>query len=172
MTPEDFREAHYEERLECLAQRIPDFHPEVPRALLALAQSYDRLDRSLNCALGAVDLSLAGFNVLTILDHRRAVPLKELSTLLLRSPANITGLVDSLVRRGLVKRSPHPEDRRVKLAVLLPAGKALLDDLFPRYHCMTRRLVADLSQAELRQLTELLGKLRRSIREHCKEVPL
>ena len=40
----------------------------------------------------------------------------------------ITLIVDQLEKRGLARRRPHPTDRRINLAVLTPAGRALTRD--------------------------------------------
>jgi DNA-binding MarR family transcriptional regulator len=40
----------------------------------------------------------------------------------------ITLIVDQLEKRGLARRQPHPTDRRINLAVLTPAGRALTRD--------------------------------------------
>src|SRR4051812_5378358 len=40
----------------------------------------------------------------------------------------ITLIVDQLEKRGLARRQPHPTDRRVSLAALTPAGRALTRD--------------------------------------------
>ncbi len=39
--------------------------------------------------------------------------------------SNVTGIVDRLEKRGLVERRVDPYDRRVKLLVVTPAGRAL-----------------------------------------------
>ena len=39
--------------------------------------------------------------------------------------SNVTGLVDRLESRGLVRRQPSAEDRRVKVLQLTPAGSRL-----------------------------------------------
>ena len=45
--------------------------------------------------------------------------------------ANVTGLVDVLVKRGLVLRIPSRMDRRVIYLALSPVGVALAKTLFP-----------------------------------------
>ena len=42
-------------------------------------------------------------------------------------PTTVTLALDQLEKRNLVKRNPHPTDRRTILAVLTPAGRELLD---------------------------------------------
>lgn len=75
------------------------------------------------------------------------------------SARNMTSLVDSLERDGLVTRSPHPSDRRALLLGLTPKGREAAD------HCFEARLGAigaafdGLSAAEQRRLAELLAKV-------------
>jgi DNA-binding MarR family transcriptional regulator len=38
-------------------------------------------------------------------------------------PPYVTLMVDDLEKRGLVRRRPHPDDRRAKLVSLTPAGR-------------------------------------------------
>lgn len=53
----------------------------------------------------------------------------ELQRRMLLAPATITGLVDALVKRGLVSRRRDEEDRRLVLLQLTPAGKELVDEV-------------------------------------------
>ena len=39
-------------------------------------------------------------------------------------PPYVTLMVDDLQKRGLVRRKPHPTDRRAKLVELTPSGRA------------------------------------------------
>jgi Transcriptional regulators len=53
----------------------------------------------------------------------------ELQRRMMLAPATITGLVDGLVKSGLVSRLKNEEDRRWVLLQLTPAGKELVDDI-------------------------------------------
>jgi len=55
----------------------------------------------------------------------RPMPMRELAALLIMDPPNLTTLIDDLERSGLVKRQPHPTDRRVKIVVATAEGAAL-----------------------------------------------
>ena len=48
--------------------------------------------------------------------------MRELATRLATDPPYVSVVVDDLARRGLVERSTHAEDRRVKVVSLTPAG--------------------------------------------------
>ena len=60
---------------------------------------------------------------------RRGLPQVEVARLLAMSPSSATRLIDSLEAHGVVRRDPHPNDRRVNQIVLTPAGRCLVDDL-------------------------------------------
>ncbi len=82
----------------------------------------------------------------------------ELATLLVMDPPNVTTLVDDLQEAGLVRRQPHPSDRRVMLVVATPSGRRLAqlaDDILERPPAGLVRLpVADLE--ELRRILTLV----------------
>ena len=48
--------------------------------------------------------------------------MRELATRLATDPPYVSVVVDDLARRGLVERSTHTDDRRVKVVSLTPAG--------------------------------------------------
>ncbi len=49
--------------------------------------------------------------------------LRALAGLLAADPPYVTLMVDDLEQRGLVQRTPHPDDRRAKLVQLTEAGR-------------------------------------------------
>lgn len=56
---------------------------------------------------------------------RRPMSMGELATALAIDPPNATVIVDELQSLGLVKRRPHPDDRRAKLVEATPKGREL-----------------------------------------------
>jgi DNA-binding MarR family transcriptional regulator len=73
-------------------------------------------------------------------------------------PSYITALVDDLDERGLARREPSPDDRRVKIIVLTDAGRALAAEIEATLSVPPAAFSA-LSQVELRQLRDLLDKV-------------
>src|SRR5580700_11325227 len=73
-------------------------------------------------------------------------------------PSYITALVDDLDERGLATREPAPYDRRVKIIVLTDEGRALATEI-DSILSVPPAAFAALSQAELRQLRDLLEKV-------------
>ena len=72
--------------------------------------------------------------------------------------SNVTGLVDRLESRGLVRRRPSVEDRRVKVLALTPAGSRLRALMLER---MTTPpdTIGRLSPREQRALVRILTRL-------------
>lgn len=67
------------------------------------------------------------FGRLRVLRHvvARSMPIGELATLVGVDAPNMTAVVDDLESQGLVRRQPHPTDRRAKLVVATPRGQEL-----------------------------------------------
>ena len=73
-------------------------------------------------------------------------------------PSYITALVDDLDARGLARREPAPDDRRVKIIVLTDEGRVLAQEI-DAILSVPPASFATLSEAELRQLRDLLDKV-------------
>src|SRR5919199_6908275 len=119
----DKREDHYLGRMRQHGARYREFHRPSVEVLFNLAYAYEVVHTHLARKIEAHGLSLGAFNVLLILSRCEAgCPMHELGELLLVSRANVTGLVDCLARRGLVRRTPDERDRRVRLVRATKAG--------------------------------------------------
>ncbi len=76
------------------------------------------------------------------------------------SSGAMTNRIDQLEAEGLVERRPDPNDRRGKLVVLTPKGRALIDETITAHvENEVRLLGAALSAKEQKTLTALLAKL-------------
>src|SRR6266571_3455878 len=71
------------------------------------------------------DLSPIQCHVLHLIEPGRPLPMSRLADTLSCDASNVTGLVDRLESRGLVRRRPSPRDRRVKVLHLTPTGARL-----------------------------------------------
>ena len=87
---------------------------------LLLAAAHDALD--------PFDLTFSRYEVLRLLAFTRhgALPLGKIGTRLQVHAASVTNAVDRLETDGLVRRLPHPTDRRAVLATITPPGTRLV----------------------------------------------
>src|SRR2546422_9146490 len=68
------------------------------------------------------ELSPAQCHLLHLIDPEQPTSMGRLAETLACDASNMTGLVDRLGSRGLVRRCPSSEDRRVKVLEVPPAG--------------------------------------------------
>ncbi len=80
---------------------------------------------------------------------------------------NITALVDALEEEGLVRRRPHPTDRRATVIELTGEGARKMDTLYDEHRRSVAELFAELSDEDRRELVRLLGLLRGRLPGGC-----
>ena len=114
------------------------------------------LDRLFRCH----GLSGPGFNVLMIIEGAgRPLSPYEIGDRRLVTRGTVTGLLDTLEKQGLVRRTPHPDDRRMLLIELSDPGRALLAEVCSELFPVQEELISALSEGEKATLIRLLGKL-------------
>lgn len=104
-------------------------------------------------------LSPAQCHVLHLIEPERPLPMGQLAETLACDASNVTGLVDRLERRGLVRRRSSAGDRRVRVLVLTPAGarlRALLLDRMMAPPAALERLPLPEQRALVRILRRVL----------------
>ena len=105
-----------------------------------------------------LELSPAQCHVLHLIEPDRPLPMGQLAETLACDASNVTGLVDRLESRGLVRRRPSAGDRRVKVLVLTRTGSRLRAVLLERM-TSTPAALERLSLREQRALVRILSRL-------------
>src|SRR6202795_2578407 len=106
-----------------------------------------------------LELSPAQCHVLHLIAPGQPIPMGQLAETLACDASNVTGLVDRLESRGLVRRRPSAADRRVKVLELTPTGSQLRTLLLDRMTTPPATL-RRLSVREQRTLVRILTRLR------------
>lgn len=132
--------------------------------LLAIYRAFAVLDRDQADELGVIGLSPLQFNILTIL-HRADQPttMGALASMLVVKPNNLSGNINTLVERGLVRRELNVSDQRSLLAVLTPEGEAFLGEHLTDHWRHLERLMGGLSREQRLQLVALLKQMAMSV---------
>ncbi|XVQ13142.1 MarR family winged helix-turn-helix transcriptional regulator [Spirillospora sp. CA-255316] len=89
----------------------------------------------------------------------------ELAESSLLSSGAMTGRLDSLEKAGLIRRSPHPGDRRVMFTELTPAGIELIDEVFALHLANEETLLEGLGRAARDEIAGALALLERTIQD-------
>ncbi|WP_421726103.1 MarR family winged helix-turn-helix transcriptional regulator [Bauldia sp.] len=130
-----------------------------------IGQLVDRFMRRIHCDLGRRAPSFdpervgpAGGLVLMTLADLEPVPMHELVRSIARDKAQITRLLQSLGKKGLVERSPSPVDGRVCVIQLSQKGHETVARLRQALAETIDGLLAPLSAQERQTLKSLLKK--------------
>ena len=129
--------------------------PEALRLIGAIEKKLGRMQRRMMQVAGLTPPQYVALSMLWEEDQR---PLKELADGCHCTRATVTGIVDTLEKKGLVTRQPNPGDRRSILAKLTEKGRALQESA-PSPEQMFGDCCNCLEPEETRQLIELLNKL-------------
>ena len=122
-------------------------------ALIGLLRTAETLWNASRAFFARWDLSPSQFNILNLLDGQpEGFSQISLSRQLIMHRSNITGLVDRLEARGLVRRAENPADRRAFNVVLTSAGKKLIRSIQPHYYRAAEIVWSGVSIGRARQI--------------------
>lgn len=131
---------------------------------LQLARTSKVVSRAFNDALGAAGGSLPVWLILSALRGGPPASQQRLASVVGIEGPTLTRHLDQLEAAGLVRRTPHPEDRRAVQVEPTPAGLELHGTLLDVVIAFNRRLTAGLTQTDLDAVRSGLAALEANVR--------
>ena len=130
-------------------------------AITSIMRAQQILIAKVDDALKPFDLTFARYEALVLLYFSRhgELPMGKMGDRLMLHPTSVTNIIDRLEQQDLVRRIPHPTDRRTVLAQITEDGRQVVEKATEAVSSI-RFGVDGLTVAELDQLTALLRKLR------------
>jgi len=152
----------FERRMQAfLAQRGTDIDSHA--AVFNLDHGWTEVEATLEgLALRPLDLTHAGFVLLMTLWITGPRETRELAAVLRVTRGAIVGAVNTLERRGLVRRQRSLIDRRLVTVELTNEGGELVVSAQKTWHALEREVTGDLSDDEKRTLAALCRKMAQS----------
>lgn len=131
-------------------------------AVTSIMRAHQLLLARLNRALDPHGLTFPRYEALMLLFYSRtgSLPLGKMGIRLQVHQTSVTPLIDALEEAGLVRRLPHPADRRTTLAQITESGRAIATAATDELNRM-RFGTKPLRRAELDTLTSILERFRR-----------
>jgi DNA-binding MarR family transcriptional regulator len=129
----------------------------VPGAAYLLSQVGAHSSRRWHDRLAPIGLDPRSVLVLRHVGAEEGRTQASLSASLAVPPSRIVAIVDELERRGLVERRANPSDRRAHALWLTSRGRTALDEVMAVSRAHELEICAGLSEADRRQLIELLS---------------
>lgn len=133
--------------------------PTRPPVGLHLAQVAKIVSRTFDDALAEAGGSLPVWLILITLKSRQLANQRQLAAAVGIQGATLTHHLNAMEAAGVLTRRRDPDNRRVHLVELTPAGDALFMRLRQTAVTFDEQLRAGMSEREVTQLHRLLGKL-------------
>jgi MarR family transcriptional regulator for hemolysin len=125
-----------------------------------LAQVAKVVSRTFDDALSEAGGSLPIWLILITLKSRRLANQRQLAAAVGIQGATLTHHLNAMEAAGVLIRRRDPDNRRVHLVELTPAGDALFRRLRQTAAAFDERLRAGMSERDVARLNTLLGRLR------------
>ena len=133
----------------------PAFLPAI-RELVRCYQSFESYSSRHVRSMG---LTTPQFDIIATLGNTPGMTFKELGDKTLITKGTLTGVVDRLEAKNLVRRVALPADGRCQVVQLTPKGEAVFAEVFPAHLAYVGKVFAGLVPAELQQAQDTLKRL-------------
>jgi MarR family 2-MHQ and catechol resistance regulon transcriptional repressor len=125
-----------------------------------LSRTYQAFEIYSSAHVRALGLTPAQFDIVATLGNTPGMTAKELGEKTLITKGTLTGVVDRLADKKLVRRVALPSDGRCQIVQLTDQGEKLFVRIFPAHLAHMEHAFAQLSQKELNGITDSLKRLR------------
>jgi len=147
------------------AERPHDHHDEL-RLWLRLLTCTTLIEGEVRRRLrDSFEVTLPRFDLMAQLDKTPGgMTLGQLSSRMMVSNGNVTGLAERLVAQGLLDRKPSPSDRRAQIVSLTAEGRRAFRAMARAHENWIAEIFAGLTAVEIDELMRLLAKTKASAR--------
>jgi len=130
------------------------------RTLRELVQTYQVFSNYSAQHVRTLGLTPPQYDVIVTLGCTQRMNMNKLGERTLVTKGTLTGIIDRLEEKGLVKREVPESNRRSFHIVLTPAGQQVFEEVFPSHVEYLRERFGPLNDIELETITHSLRKLR------------
>lgn len=109
--------------------------------------------------MAVYDLRPVDFSVLSLITHNPGISSRQLCSELNILPPNLVGMINTLEKRELILRQPHPSDGRVIGLHLSELGSKLMRDAEQTAQELENEAASKLTATERKTLMRLLQKI-------------
>ncbi|WP_416667391.1 MarR family winged helix-turn-helix transcriptional regulator [Egbenema bharatensis] len=127
-----------------------------------LVRAYQAFDSYTERHIRQLGLTPPQFDVIATLGNTPGLSMGELAEKTLVTKGTLTGIIDRLEAKHLVRREVPEGNRRSFTVLLTPEGEAVFREVFPIHIAHLKKRFDHLQPDELENLRELLQKLRKA----------
>ena len=142
--------------------RSPDSVPELWQSIRTI---YRTVLKRLNARLSKEGITFSQYSVLLALARNGPMQMNKLGEHMLVAPANVTGLVDRMEKKGYVRRRRDESDRRLYVIEPTEAGSRIFKRISSRFRLYGGSLGLTLTSEEMSSTLAALRKVRKELEE-------
>ena len=125
-----------------------------------LVRAYQAFRSYSDADIRQLGLTSSQFDAIATLGNTPGMTFKQLAEKTLTTKGELTGIIDRLEKKGLVRREVPPEDRRSFIAVLTPEGERVFQETFPAHIAHLKQRFERLDRQELEEIRIALEKIK------------
>ena len=126
-----------------------------------LVRAYQAFNSYSDSHVRQLGLTPSQFDVIATLGGTNGMSMGEVAETTLVTKGTLTGIIDRLEQKKLVRREIPEGNRRSFTVLLTPTGEAVYREVFPAHIAYLKQRFERLEPSELELLRALLNKLRR-----------
>lgn len=127
------------------------------------------LKKYLENRLRPYGLTAEQFQVLRSLEEDDGITQSELCEVVLKSPANMTRILDRLEKKKYLQRKDNPDDRRSSLVFLTAGGLQLMETVRAEIADFEDKVTRRLSDQQLQTVKDGLKRIQENVEEMIEE---
>lgn len=126
------------------------------------------VEKKTNTVLAPYELTNTQFRILMLLYYKQDKSIRQIDieTAFAMTNPTVTGILNNLEKKGLIKRCENPNDKRSKLILLTDYALSLIPKLDALGDIIEEQVMASLSGEEQNQLAMLLKKILKETAEY------
>jgi MarR family transcriptional regulator, 2-MHQ and catechol-resistance regulon repressor len=134
-------------------------------AMRELVRAYQSFAAYSESHVRQFDLTPAQFDVISTLGNTNGMMMGEIGEKTLITKGTLTGVIDRLIQKDLVRRETPSDNRRCVIVRLTPQGQQTFEQVFPAHIAHLKQRFEQLDRSELDMLQILLNRLRQSFQD-------
>jgi DNA-binding MarR family transcriptional regulator len=135
------------------------------RSVRLLSECYHAFEQMSGSHIRTLNLTPAQFDIIVTLGNTSGMTFKELGEKTLITKGTLTGVVDRLEAKGLVKRVLKMEDRRSTIVQLTDRGQQEFERVFIPHIQFCKQSFSGYSEEDFASLEQELAKLKSHLEE-------
>lgn len=132
------------------------------KAFVVLMKASKSMEERIKRDIKRYGVSTTEFTILEALYHKGQLTVQQICDAVLINSGSMTYVIDKLQKRGLLKRSPCEQDRRVVQVRITDEGKQVMDEIFPKHQAVIEEIFADIELEDKQKLVDLLKTIGRN----------